>query len=46
MEQLQESQASFQQLARSMISSLHSIGRVISEELGLLAVAFDPNVLQ
>ena len=46
MEQLQESQATFQQLARSMISSLQSMGRVISEGLGLVAVAFNPNVLQ
>jgi len=46
MEQLQESQASFQQLARSMTSSLQSIGRGITEGLGLLAVALNPNILQ
>lgn len=46
MEQLQESQASFQQLASSMTSSLQSIGRGISEGLGLLAVALNPNVMQ
>ena len=46
MEQLHESQASFQQLATSMTSSLQSIGRGISEGLGLLALALNPNVMQ
>ena len=45
MEQTTGNSGIFQELVKTMTSSLQSIGRGISEGLGLLVVALNPNVM-